>query len=231
MDAQALADQIHGALRKNGYPERKVRLPYHQLYRPAVDNGCSLTDSLDILKRLYRVDHERNDDRILFFPFVKRPLQCDSKTVDKSLRRIVRPTLKESGFNKNRGRNSWRVHEHATCVINFQSFNAHHAEIYGCTTFSVALNAGIFLNDTRLCPWVTDRTPEFPKEHECHIRMSPHKPAGYLDGCDGGNIWYIKPDGSNMDDALNILADTLKGTVLPWFDRHLAQDVVPPANT
>jgi hypothetical protein len=226
MDAKSLAEQILGVLRKNGYPERRVRLPYHQIYRSAVDNGFALAESLDILKRLYRVDSERVEDRVLFFPFITHPPQCDSKRVDKGIRQTIRPLLKNAGFNKNRGRNSWRSHDNASCVINFQSFNSYHAELYGCTTFSLAVNAGIFLRDTMTCPWVSDPVPEFPKEYECHVRMSPHKPLGYVDNCTYKNIWHIDPDGSNIDEAVASIADALTESVLPWLDRHLDPDLL-----
>ena len=44
MDANRLAEQILTVLRKNGYPDRKVRLPYHQIYRPAEITGYSTHD-------------------------------------------------------------------------------------------------------------------------------------------------------------------------------------------
>lgn len=66
MNAQRLADQIFDALRRNGFPDRTVRLPYIQLYRPAVDNGFALDDVLTILERDRCVHAKRVDDRIVF---------------------------------------------------------------------------------------------------------------------------------------------------------------------
>ena len=224
MDAKLLAEQILSVLRKNGFPGRSVRLPYHQIYRPAVDNGFDLADSLRILKRIHRVDSNRIDDRILFSPYTPEPPQCDSKTVDKAIRQTIRPLLKEAGFAKNRGRNSWRLLENTAAVVNFQSFNSHYAESYGCTTFSLAVNAGLYFRETELCPWASGETPELPKEHECHLRMSPVKPEAYDDKCTNPDIWYVEPDGRNVSEVIDTIADVLSNSVLPWMDRHLDRD-------
>ncbi len=70
-------------------------------------------------------------------------LQMDSKVVNKAIRDVIRPFLKENEFTKFTGRDSWRVKKDTIEVINFQSFNSYNADILGVTSFSFGVNLGV----------------------------------------------------------------------------------------
>lgn len=68
----------------------------------------------------------------------------DSKIVNKAIKQHIIPVLKENGFKVITQRSAWRYNTTRIDVINFQSFNSYLAESVGCTTFSFAVNLGIY---------------------------------------------------------------------------------------
>ena len=68
----------------------------------------------------------------------------DSRAVAKEINREIWPLLRREGFTKFSSRTAWRHTPEQIHVVNYKSFNSYLAEGVGCTTFSFALNLGIF---------------------------------------------------------------------------------------
>ena len=95
----------------------------------------------------------------------------NSTIVNRAIRSIAWPVLKDYGFGSFTSRTAWREREHAIDIVNFQSFNRYHADALRCTTFSFAMNLSIYLPDVG-----SDHAPAVrnerlrPTEYEGHIR-------------------------------------------------------------
>jgi hypothetical protein len=162
----------------------------------------------------------------------------DSSDVNKAIRHGVWTDLKERGFIDHTARTAWRRWEGGVDAINFQSFNRYLADGVGCTTYSFALNMGILLDAVPNYP-KTD--PARPREHQCHLRLHLHKhlsqpffhpytavraedrqTAG--DGVQAGqatdraDVWYVEPDGRNLDTCISDALTVIVGAGLDWFE-------------
>ncbi len=146
--------------------------------------------------------------------------------------------MQDRGFTKFTARNAWRFSDDGICVVNFQSFSSSLAGSLGCTTYSFALNLGVFY------PCITPRhdpnvpasrlvsAADPPAEPECHARRHPHKTLTQPEFI-RENIWYVRPDGSKIDETVNDARRVVLETGLPWLDRFsdlrytLAQYLTP----
>jgi len=52
----------------------------------------------------------------------------NSQKVTQEINSIIRPILKENGFNKYTGRTYWRYQSDRIDILNFQSFNSYNAQ-------------------------------------------------------------------------------------------------------
>ncbi len=155
--------------------------------------------------------------------------------VNRTIRSLVRPILKDQGFTVFTARSAWRHHDHAVDVINFQSFNRYIADTVGCSTFSYAVNLGVFLTSVRVDRDVPLRSGvPCPAEYACHIRrrMDSTVPtvAAHPD------IWLINDPGTNIEETVQATAFALMDIAIPWFDAFrdpatvlaMLQDSLPP---
>lgn len=144
----------------------------------------------------------------------------DSKAVAKEIKREIWPLLRREGFTEFSPKTAWQYMPDQIHVLNYQSFNSYLAEGVGCTTFSFALNLGIFF---RAIPfeYPVKKGPDpsvKPQEYHCHFR---HR---LLKGIDQPilprrDTWYVEPDGSNLLQCLHDSRTAILQEGLPWF-RH-----------
>ncbi len=67
----------------------------------------------------------------------KAPMETtNSSDVNRALREMLWPALKDAGFVERTARTAWRRHADRIDVVNFQSFNAYLAQQIGATTFT-----------------------------------------------------------------------------------------------
>jgi len=147
----------------------------------------------------------------------------DSKAVNRQLRQTVRPVLKAAGFDVFTERTAWRYWSLGIDVVNFQSFNSYLAEAVGSTTFSFAVNLGMYfiyipysLGEERI-KRRGDRL--LPQEYECMLRRPLHKSI-WQPALPRPNVWLVEPDGSNLVAVVNDAEKVLKSEGLPWFEQY-----------
>jgi hypothetical protein len=150
----------------------------------------------------------------------------DSKFVDVHLRRIFWPELQAIGFRRS-GRTAWRDRPHVVQVVCVQSFNRYVADGIGATAFSFALPIGLFFPViARNEPMSTFRGDVAkPAEWDCHARNHLGKgisqagewPPGPLS--DRPDIWYVKPDGSNVEAVVRDARGRILEDGIPWLER------------
>ncbi len=140
----------------------------------------------------------------------------NSSDVNRAIRTTVRPVLEKHGFVTFTARTAGRYRDRFIEVINFQSFNRYNADVMGCTTYSFALNAGIFLSDVPSESPVPERSGRRqPNEYHCHIRRRVYPPRPML--ASYPDMWSIDSNGTNLIDVVRSAASELEHTVIPWF--------------
>ena len=150
----------------------------------------------------------------------------NSKFVDAHLRRILWPELSAIGFRRS-GRTAWRDRPHAVQVVSIQSFNSYVAEGVGATTSSFTVPIGVFY------PVIEefDPVPSFhgdltrPAEWHCHARnhlgKSISQVGEWFPGSlqDRPEVWFVKPDGSNVEAVVTDARDRVLEGGIPWLER------------
>jgi len=145
----------------------------------------------------------------------------DSRVVNKAIASQIKPLLKEQGFSEFTARSSWRYLDKRIDVVNFQSFNSYLAGGVGCTTYSFAVNLGIYFPfipfyGVRDCPARNARLT--PPEYWCHFRNRVLKSIAQKE-LKRIDVWYIDKLGRYLDSALQDVHHGLINTAFPWFDR------------
>ncbi len=69
---ETVVNSILAALEKNGFPEKKVRLPFQPIFKSCKNHGTTLSKVLNELKSA-DILHEMDADRILFFHKTQSP--------------------------------------------------------------------------------------------------------------------------------------------------------------
>jgi len=163
----------------------------------------------------------------------------DSKVVDKTLRGGFWTPLRERGFERRKGRTAWRDRPGCIQTVNIQSFNRYLADVTGTTTFSFAVNVGVYYSvvaeHSTYGGFVKD--PIRPAEPQCQTRFHmakglrqpgpgvplpppavgrPPDPRPWVDRPD---VWYVVDDGSNVDVVVADARDRVLEIGLPWLER------------
>jgi hypothetical protein len=151
----------------------------------------------------------------------------DSRVVAREIKNEIWPLLQNHSFTKFTSKTAWRYLPEQIHVVNFQSFNSYIADGVGCTTFSFALNLGIYFRAIPFnYPLRKGYDPSVnPQEYHCHFR---HR---LLKGIEQPvlprrDTWYVEPDGSNLLETLADARAVLQHDGLPWFSRFRSLEEV-----
>jgi hypothetical protein len=146
----------------------------------------------------------------------------DSKVVNKEIKKHIIPLLKEHGFQVFTARSAWRDRENKIDVINFQSFNSFLAEVLQCTTFSFAVNLGVYFkcipNQYKNSPLKVRSNIICPEEYSCHIRRSLNKTLEQKEFM-RNSVWAIDKNGENLDVVISDAARVIESEAFSWFER------------
>jgi hypothetical protein len=142
----------------------------------------------------------------------------DSKAVSKEIRAKIWPLLRAAGFSRFTTRTAWRYSNNKIDVVNFQSFNAYHAEIMGVTTFSFSVNLGSFLTYVPpTWPLKLEDGHVMPSEAQCQFRQRLKRNIAQPDINDAG-LWSVDKQGWNLVGCVQDVAEQVPGA-LAWFAR------------
>lgn len=150
----------------------------------------------------------------------------ESKTVNRQIRAVIWPPLKELGFSAFTSRTAWRYRARKIDVVNFQSFNSYLANSLGCTTYSFGLNLGCYFTDVpNQFPPGTIKEVDgrlLPPEYVCHLRRALEKNIRQAE-LKRRDIWYVDAEGKHLpiviQDALQAIQNSMS-----WFDRFESTD-------
>lgn len=149
------------------------------------------------------------------------------QVINKLIRSEVWPMLRRQGFCSFDSRNAWRYRGPFVDVVNFQSFSAYLADGIGCTSFSFALNLGVFLGHSTLI-WPTKSDPKGlprPSESACPFRAHLKKRFA-IDGFDRADIFFIDEEGRTTAAVFREAFALLEDQALPWFQAFTDLDAV-----
>ena len=141
-----------------------------------------------------------------------------SQDVNRALREVVWPALRDCGFSARTARTAWRHRADQIDVVNFQSFNAYNASVLNVTTYSFQVNLGTF----PVCR-ASDRTRRKdgalrPEEYGCDFRHQLRKTITQPE-TDRETLWFVSADGSNLAEVISDAKSALEVDGLAWFDR------------
>jgi len=141
----------------------------------------------------------------------------NSQKVTQEINSIIRPILKENGFNKYTGRTYWRYQSDRIDILNFQSFNSYNAQRMGCTTFSFAVNLATFINYIPLEFTIKEKSGlKRPKEYQGHFRCSIEKGINQKE-FKQSNIWFVSNDGGNLSDVISDCSSQIQKKAFHWY--------------
>jgi hypothetical protein len=141
-----------------------------------------------------------------------------SKDVNRALREVVWPRLKERGFERRTARTAWRDRDEQVDVVNFQSFNAYNAGVLGITSYSFQVNLGIHPR-CRTTEAIRRKDGRLrPEEYECDFRRTMRKGLRQPEH-ERETIWFVHPDGSNLRAVVEDARDVLLRDGMAWFEQ------------
>jgi hypothetical protein len=154
-----------------------------------------------------------------------------SSIVNRSLRAIVNPALRVSGFTKVDARNGWRAVGKVIWVLNIRAVGGRFSRVTGWPPGSVAVFLGVFYSFIpEEWPVKRDRDGRLvPDVPYCQMRS---KLACSLDQSDRTgrlsfpqerrrkDLWWIDPDGGGASLAATDIVAALRDHGLPWFTRY-----------
>lgn len=145
-------------------------------------------------------------------------MKMDSRAVAIGIRNEIWPLLRADGFAKFSAKTARRNLVEQIHVVNFQSFNSYVAESVRCTTFSFALNLGIYFRSVPIdYPIRGGPDPSVkPQEYHCHFRHRLFKGIEQK-ALPRRDTWYVEPDGTNLPETLSDARRVLELEGLPWF--------------
>ncbi len=119
-----------------------------------------------------------------------------NRAVTAALRRRLRPVLREAGFEDFTGRKAWRVEQEVISLVACIGLSAYTAGAIGCTSFSFGVEVGVFFR-------VFDRDLLRPQDYHSTFRAILGKTVRQtLVTPDRPDIWFVAPDGGNLDEVV-----------------------------
>ena len=154
-----------------------------------------------------------------------------SPEVNKVIRKVISPVLRENGFSKVNTRNNWGYSGDSVKVFKIRSVGNYFSDVTGWPPMSVGVEIGIyykFIPDDY--PPKTDNKGNYlPQEYHCHLRSNleiQHDQSKYAKVLDHDlerqrkDIWWIEPNGGNIEQAVNDIKAAFLKDGAPWLKKY-----------
>jgi hypothetical protein len=141
--------------------------------------------------------------------------------VNRYIQHRIWSLVKKEGFACFTQRTAWRYRGKLIDIINFQSFNAYHAAIMDCTTYSFYIHLGIYL---AVIPsgreWVKRKNDELiPHIAQAHITRWII-PKHQWPGKRHKEVWRINGQNPGLEKIFLRIEKEIRNTGLPWFGTY-----------
>ncbi|GIN40662.1 MULTISPECIES: DUF4304 domain-containing protein [Heyndrickxia] len=141
--------------------------------------------------------------------------------IDKKLKRILYPVLKEYGFESINNRRYYAVHDNCTWVISINHIGKYYSELSGWPAQSLNVTIGIYFD---FIPPIIEFN-KFPNHYDCQVQMEL---CCVNEGENNGNkpdreketIWWFWSNGKNIEDVINNIKYSFLKTGLPWLKKY-----------
>lgn len=129
-----------------------------------------------------------------------------SPEINKTIRRILSPSLREAGFNKVNSRQNWAWIDHCIWVLEIRAVGKYFSDVTGWLPMSINVDLGIYYDfiPSRNCEIKIGTQDELlPKPFQCHLenQLNCHiNQARYKNHLDNPaekereDIWWVEPD-------------------------------------
>lgn len=144
----------------------------------------------------------------------------DSSIVNREIKSVIRPLLRDAGFTEFTSRTAWRRAAQKIDVVNLQSFNSYLATGVGCTTYSFAVNLGCSFDAIPRSSRIKRKNGLLrPPEYECDFRRALQKSIEQAN-LRRKDIWYVDPNGENLATVIADAERAISKIGLPWFEQY-----------
>jgi len=151
-----------------------------------------------------------------------------SPDIDKHIRRVISPLLRENGFSKVMTRNNWAYRDTCIWIFNIRAVGNYFSQVTGFPPMSLTAWLGVLYTFIPAQAEIkTDRDGLLlPQEYLGHMRSALRNYDHRLQVRSGltnpaevkrDDIWWIDPDGGNIGPMVDDLAASLRTTGLPWL--------------
>jgi hypothetical protein len=149
--------------------------------------------------------------------------------INKVIRKILSPILKENGFDRVNTRHNWGWKDHCIWVLDITAVGKYFSDVTGWSPMSVYVELGIYYD------FVPPKGGEIkigtkgellPKPHQCQLQKQLYRSLDqsiYTDSLDNpaeknrNDIWWVEPDGSNIGEDINDIKQSFLRDGLVWF--------------
>lgn len=153
-----------------------------------------------------------------------------SALLNKPLRAVVGPLLRDAGFQQLDARNGWSWRDDLIWVFNIRSVGSYFSDVTGWPPGSVSAWLGVFFTFAPRPAGmkIDDQGRLRPAEHLCHMRdhlvrgvdqSSRTRRLANSAERERADIWWVQPQGENVDEVANDIAKSLRDHGLPWYAR------------
>jgi hypothetical protein len=152
--------------------------------------------------------------------------------MNKAIRGILSPVLKQNGFTKINTRNNWGWHDECIWVLNINTVGKGHSEVTSWTPMSLTVSMGIYYNivpplDDEIK--VTANGKWLPFSYQCHSGRNLHcqqDQSSYKEHFENlydrerKDVWWVESDGSNLEEVLEDIKRAFLNEGLPWLKNY-----------
>ncbi|WP_181294636.1 DUF4304 domain-containing protein [Heyndrickxia sporothermodurans] len=145
--------------------------------------------------------------------------------IDKKIKRILSPVLKEFGFLSINSRNYYALHNDCIWVLNINHVGKYSSELSGWPAQSLNATVGIYYDFIPPLSDDIERIENFPKYYECQLQMELCCQNNEIydqikDNKKLESIWWFHPNGSNIEDVVHDIRNAFVNTGLPWLKKY-----------
>ncbi|MCM3729783.1 DUF4304 domain-containing protein [Neobacillus cucumis] len=155
-----------------------------------------------------------------------------SPEINKVIRKILSPILKENGFNKVNTRNNWCWMDQCIWVLEIGAVGKHFSDVTGWSPMSIQIGLGIYY------VFVPPEEGEMkkgtngellPRQHQCHLQEQLYcklDQSNYINHFDNpaernrNDIWWVEQDGSNIDEVILDISKSFIDDGLKWYKNN-----------
>jgi len=155
-----------------------------------------------------------------------------SPEINKVIRKFLSPVLKGNGFEKVNTRHNWGWKDHCIWVLDITAVGKYFSDVTGWSPMSVYVELGIYYD------FVSPKDGEIkigtkgellPKSHQCQLQRQLYcslDQSKYTKDIDNpaekerNDIWWIQPDGSNIEEVISDIKQDFITNGLKWLKKN-----------